>query len=209
MDGDQLFYFGTILIALIISIPLHEFGHAMSAVSNGDEGPRREGRLSLLPWDHFDILGFTFCCIASFAGVGLGWGKPVMVNPHALNNPRWDIFKITLWGPTMNLILAVLFAIPLRLGLIPEGEVEITRMLYLMVRVNVGLMIFNLLPIAPLDGARLVEPFLPESVSVRYMQFQQMYGGFILIALVFVGRDILHFLIWEPVRLLMGALTGI
>src|ERR1044071_7787579 len=102
------------ILALIVAIPVHEFAHALSAVNNGDDGPRRDGRLSIMPWDHFDPLGAFFCLMSSIFGVGLGWGRPVMVNPNVLHNPRWGMCKIAAWGPFSNLLLAIAFALPLR-----------------------------------------------------------------------------------------------
>lgn len=203
----DLYQFGSILLALVIAIPLHEFAHALSAVNNGDDGPRRAGRLSFMPWDHFDIFGFAFCCLASLTGFGIGWGKPVLVNPHLLNNPRWDMCKIALWGPLANLGLAILFGLPLRFGLVPPAD-GLFDLLMLFVWVNLSLMVFNLIPLGPLDGAKVVEPFLPESISYQYMKFQQQWGFMILFGLIFVGRSLLGPLIREPTIFLARLILG-
>lgn len=176
------------LFALVIAIPVHEFAHALSAVNNGDDGPRRAGRLSILPQDHFDPLGALFCVMTTISGMGLGWGRPVLVNPHLLRNPRWDLCKITAWGPFSNFLLAVGFAIPLRLGLLEGG---LATLFVICAMVNMGLCLFNLIPLGPLDGAKIVEAFLPPHVGREWGRFHQEYGSWLLLGLIFLGQPII------------------
>jgi Zn-dependent protease len=198
------------ILALLIAIPVHEFAHALSAVNNGDDGPRRDGRLSIMPWDHFDPLGAIFCVMSTVFGIGLGWGKPVMVNPGVLNNPRWDMCKIAAWGPFSNLLLAIGFALPLRFGWVGFEQGGLYDILSVFIQVNLALMLFNLIPIGPLDGAKVVVAFLPDREADSFSRFQAQYGMPMLFALVFFGSrtGLLNVLIGEPMVRVMSLLLG-
>ncbi len=202
-DPQQIMMY---LFALIIAIPVHEFAHALSAVNNGDDGPRRDGRLSIMPQDHFDPLGALFCVMSSITGFGLGWGRPVLVNPSLLRNPKWDMCKIAAWGPFSNFLLAIGFALPIRFGLV-DGA--LASLLLICVIVNLGLMLFNLIPIGPLDGAKILVAFLPDAPAYEFSKFMERWGGIMLLGLVFFGRPILSMIIGPPMSALMGILLGI
>lgn len=193
----------SLLLALIIAIPVHEFAHALSAVNNGDDGPRRAGRLSIMPWDHFDPFGAFFCVVSSLTGFGLGWGKPVMVNPNVLHNPKWGMCKIAAWGPFSNLLLAIAFSLPLRLHLV-EGQAAIV--LYYFVVVNLGLFLFNLIPVGPLDGAKILVAFLPDREAYEFSRFMGQYGMMMLFALITFGRSLLDILIGVPMERMLNIL---
>jgi Zn-dependent protease len=196
-----------IVIALIIAIPIHEFAHALSAVNNGDDGPRRDGRLSLMPWDHFDPFGAFFCLMSAVTGFGLGWGKPVMVNPNVLHNPKWGMCKIAAWGPFSNLLLAIAFAMPLRFAWVEPGSM-LAFMLGFNLQVNLGLMLFNLIPIGPLDGAKIVVAFLPDSQAYEFSRFMGQYGMLLLLGLITIGRPLMDVLIYVPLIQIMSFLLG-
>jgi Zn-dependent protease len=195
------------LFALIIAIPVHEFAHALSAVNNGDDGPRRDGRLSLLPWDHFDPVGALCCAMTAIFGFGLGWGKPVMVNPGVLKNPKWGMCKIAAWGPTSNLLLAIAFALPLRFGWTTDGPAA--ALLLECVQVNLALMLFNLIPVGPLDGAKVLVAFLPENQAFEFSRFMQQWGMILLFLMIFAGRGVLSVLIGVPMMQIMRLLLGL
>lgn len=201
-------YSGMLLLALLIAIPVHEFAHALSAVNNGDDGPRRANRLSILPWDHFDPFGALFCFVSAVWGIGLGWGKPVMVNPRVLHNPRWDMCKIAAWGPFSNLLLAILFALPIRFGWGLDNH-QVLELLYVFVRVNLGLMLFNLIPLGPLDGAKIVVAFLPEKQAFEFTRFMEQYGMIMLLLLITIARPLLRVLVANPATQLSYMLMGI
>ena len=207
MNNPQLIIMG--LLALLVAIPVHEFAHALSAVNNGDDGPRRDGRLSILPQDHFDPFGAFFCVISTVFGMGLGWGKPVMVNPGILNNPKWDMCKIAAWGPFSNLLLAVAFALPLRFGWVPVSNEGLGLLLQVFVQVNLGLMLFNLIPVGPLDGAKVVVAFMPDRQAYEFSNFMNRYGMILLLLLITVGRPVLTLFIAGPMVRLMTLLTGL
>jgi Zn-dependent protease len=195
------------LFALIIAIPVHEFAHALSAVNNGDDGPRRDGRLTIFPWDHFDPLGAFFCVLSAFVGFGLGWGKPVLVNPRNLHNPKWDMCKIAAWGPFSNFLLAIAFALPLRFHL-ADSNPMLQILLLVCLQVNLGLMLFNLIPVGPLDGAKILVAFLPDRQAYDFTRFQEQFGMLALFVLITVGRPVLTILVWVPMQQLMRLLIG-
>ena len=198
-------------IALLVAIDVHEFCHAWMADRLGDPTPRYQGRLTLNPLAHLDPLGTLMLILVRF-----GWGKPVPVNPYNLRNgPKSGMAMVSFAGPLANLITAALLALPVRLGLvmptlggeiIPSLEMVVTTTIL----VNVILAIFNLLPIAPLDGFKVAIGLLPYRWSYALAQFER-YGPLLLILLIlpgFWGVNIL-FVIMEPViRFLWVLLTG-
>lgn len=180
-----------ILLCTIMCITVHEFGHAYVADRLGDPLPRAQGRVTLNPLKHLDPMGTLFIALMSITGMrGLGWGKPVewSGNPRYLTrrfSMRTIRFMVSVAGPAMNLLLALLlsplFVLMNRTG-IGDGLAFIVMLL---IQINLGLMFFNLLPIPPLDGRSFLE-FLPDSLGfVRDVLFR--YGSFIFIALILIG----------------------
>jgi Zn-dependent protease len=140
-----------ILLALVLSISIHEFAHALAAEFQGDPTARYMGRLTLNPVAHFDPLGAIMILVSTISGFGFGWGKPVPVNPRNLRaGPRVGMGIVAAAGPLSNVLLAMLFAIPWRLRLPLPGLLD--SLLNMVVWVNIGLAVFNLLPFFPLDG---------------------------------------------------------
>ena len=147
------------LLALVVSISIHEFSHAWSAYQLGDPTARNQGRLTLNPIRHFDPLGALMIVFMAISGVGIGWGKPVPVNPYNLRtNPRVGMGLTSAAGPFSNLVLATLCAIPLRLGWGMPGVAQ--TFLWTLVLTNVSLAIFNLIPLPPLDGFGVIQGLL-------------------------------------------------
>jgi Zn-dependent protease len=185
------------MIVVICSITLHEFGHAFSADRLGDPTPRSESRVNLWPDKHFDPLGFFMIVFSSIAGRGIGWGKPVMVNPRYFKNPRRDMVIVTVCGPVMNLILALVFGLAIRFILLSghptwvfQDDGFLTtfgKFLFMFTSINLGLMFFNLIPIPPLDGSKIFAGLAPADLAYRYERFVGMYGMFILMALIVTG----------------------
>ena len=175
------------IVVLVCSISLHEFGHAMSADYLGDPGPRRDGRITLWPDKHFDPIGFTMLIVTSIAGFGMAWGKPVMVNPRYFKSPNRDMMIVTACGPLMNLILALAFGIPLRFALqngwFTAGSLWYAFFMQFLI-INLALMFFNLIPIAPLDGSKILSGFLPFSLAVKFDRFMGQYGMMLLMLLL-------------------------
>ncbi|HXZ04492.1 MAG TPA: site-2 protease family protein [Ktedonobacteraceae bacterium] len=182
---------GSFLVAVII----HEFGHSLVATMLGDPTPRKEGRLSLSLRMHIDPIGTMLCVILAFfpvtAGpVGLGWGKPVKVDPWKLRGgPNFGTLLVTLGGILISLVVGVLFAVLLRF--IPLSflhnvyTMRITQLVVVFASVNICLAIFNLVPLYPLDGYQIVYTLLPSRQAVQFAKSAQ-YGPFIILGILFL-----------------------
>ena len=172
---DQPLVFVLVVVSLVISLSIHEFAHAYTADRLGDDTPRLLGRVTLDPRAHLDPVGSILLLVAGF-----GWGRPVPFNPINLKNPARDSALIAFAGPLSNFALAIVLSIIIRLA---GTSSLIGGFLYLTVFYNVLLGVFNLLPVHPLDGFKVVAGFLPPNLYVQWMQMQQ-YGIFILLALI-------------------------
>jgi Zn-dependent protease len=176
------------LVTLVISLTVHEFAHAWTAVRFGDDTPRFAGRLTLNPLKHLDPIGSIMLIFAGF-----GWAKPVPVNPYVLkrHSPAALMF-VALAGPLSNFLLAVLAAIPLRFSLLPvqisvsQYFPTIYEFLLYFIFTNLGLMLFNLLPIPPLDGEKILSFLLPGELGRLYEQIRP-YGPLILLTVLLIG----------------------
>ena len=179
----------TRIIALLISLTFHEFSHAWMAVKCGDETPRWAGRLTLNPLKHLDPVGSLMLLL-----VGFGWAKPVPVNSFNLKRkgPAALMF-VALAGPLSNFLLAALAAIPIRFGWVQYAYSSASilpsmyQFLVYFMFINLGLMLFNLLPIPPLDGEQVLEFVLPGKIAAYYEQIRP-YGSFILLAIIVLGQ---------------------
>lgn len=211
LDPSSLF---ARLIILLIAFPVHELAHAWTADYFGDDTPRMNGRLTLNPLAHLDPIGSLLLLVAWF-----GWAKPVPINPYALQRKSPSAMMwVSLAGPASNLLMAILAAIPFRLGLVSINDARLAminassnffptlpQILYLFIYINLLLMLFNLIPIMPLDGEKIASYFFPPSWS-RFLETIQPYGPMILMAIVFLG--ILGKIINPPLVLLMNLLVG-
>jgi Zn-dependent protease len=214
LDPLQIFWF---ILALVISISVHEFSHAWSAYELGDSTARNLGRLTLNPVKHFDPLGALMIVFMSISGWGIGWGKPVPVNPYNLRtHPRVGMGLTSAAGPFSNLVLAALFAIPLRLGLnLPS---VVWDFFLVMIVVNVSLAFFNLIPLPPLDGFGVVQGILA-TFRTRWayewgdkLDKLAPFGPVLLLGLLslgwFTGVNPLSWLLGPPVNAVLGLLLG-
>ncbi len=211
LDPSSLF---ARLIILFIVFPVHELAHALTADYFGDDTPRVNGRLTLNPLAHLDPIGSLLLLVAWF-----GWAKPVPVNPYTLQRKSpAALMWVSLAGPASNLLMAILAAIPFRLGLVSKYDAALAmfqaannffptlpQILYIFIYINLLLMLFNLIPIAPLDGEKIAEYFFPPSWS-RFLETIRPYGSLILMAIVLLG--ILGRIIGPPLNLLMTLLVG-
>ena len=203
-------------ITLVIAFTVHELAHAMAATWFGDDTPRLNGRLTLNPLAHLDPMGSLLLLFAGF-----GWAKPTPVNPYALGrrSPA-AMMWVSLAGPASNLLLAVLAAVPVQLGLVSLADAFGTQKSFLptpsyllmeFIYINLLLMLFNLNPLAPKDGDKIAEYFLPPNLA-RAFDAIRPYGPVILIVLVLVlpmvGIDFLGIVIGRPLQALFGLLVG-
>lgn len=178
-DGPVTFLL--LAVSIIGAIALHEYAHALAADLQGDRLPRALGRVTLNPAKHLDPLGTILIFL-----VGFGWGKPVEFRPEALASKRFGAAIVALAGPMMNLLLAIGAAFAL-VPLINAGSVGVgVRFLSAFFSINLLLAVFNLLPLPPLDGSRLLTVFLPPSKQ-KVIYFLDRYGMIILLALVLFG----------------------
>jgi Zn-dependent protease len=199
-------------IVLLVAFTIHELAHAVTADYLGDPTPRRMGRITLNPLAHLDPFGTIMLLISGF-----GWAKPVMVNPMNLRgNPRTSMAIVAAAGPLSNLSLAILFAIPVRLGLIEISigtvgtGLSLEFLVYQFIMINLILLFFNLIPIPPLDGYKILTGILPYEMAYQLRPLEQ-YGFLILLVAIFVlprvGIDVLGFLVIQPTFALYSLLT--
>lgn len=173
------FAFFSWLLALVVAITIHEFSHALAADRLGDPTPRVQGRLTLNPLAHLDPLGTLMLLIARF-----GWGKPVVFDPFNLRNPRRDAAIISFAGPVSNILLATVLSITLRALLTTPYAMFAYILLQPVIVMNVFLAVFNLVPIHPLDGFKIVEGLLPPDYARQWHELES-YGMIFLLFLIF------------------------
>ena len=173
--SSTVFFIG----ALVLSVDIHEFAHAWVADKLGDPTPRANGRLTLNPLAHLDPLG----TLALFL-FRIGWGKPVVIDPYNLKDPRRDAALISLAGPGSNFIMAILLSLILRLPFASASPFT-SSLLVTIIILSVGLGVFNLIPIPPLDGSKILFGLLPHDVAYDWEKTLEQYGLILLIFLLF------------------------
>ena len=172
------------LPAVLIALTFHEFAHAYVAYKNGDPTARNLGRMTLNPLAHLDVWGFV-CMLL----VGFGWAKPVPVNPNNYRNYKKGELTVSLAGVTMNLIIGIIGA--LASAITVNGIGAAGKIYYVFLNlccINCALMVFNLIPIYPLDGYHVFEVLLGRVISPRVFEFLRKYGQMILLIVIFVGN---------------------
>jgi len=186
---DQEWLYTTILLAppLLLSLTVHEFAHARTALAFGDPTAKNLGRCSLNPLVHLDPFGTIVLLVTHF----IGWAKPVPVNPLNLHPRRLGDIMVSLAGPLSNLSLAVVFGLLMRLLLpfLDVREGSISQLIFIMLRystmANLALFTFNLIPLFPLDGHHIVRELLPPEMQRGFMEWQLRFGRILLAALIF------------------------
>lgn len=202
------------IVVLLIAFPIHEFAHAWTANFFGDDTPRLAGRLTLNPLVHLDVLGSILLVVAGF-----GWAKPVPINPYVLSLRSSSAYMlVSLAGPASNFFMAVLAAIPFKMGFVTAADAQLSmitasdhllptvaQVLLVFIYINLLLMLFNLIPLSPLDGEKIARYFLPTSWR-RFMDQIRPFSPIILLALVFLG--LISNILTPVLSLMMGIFIG-
>lgn len=217
MDRHQLLFRLTLLIPLVLSLTVHEWAHAWSAHKLGDDTAARQGRLTLNPLSHIDLIGTI---LLPLAGIPFGWAKPVPVDPRRFDR-RWSMrtgMAITAAaGPLSNLLLALLSAVALGVLLRVRPELQLLMMLnatlppeVALLRmgfvINVGLALFNLLPLPPLDGSRIAARYVPARFERQWSEVERV-GPMLLMGLIVVSNVLGFSIIAAPMRFVLGLLS--
>ena len=193
IDLDRIIQWLMFAAAALLSISVHESSHAFAAWRLGDDTAKRMGRVSLNPLRHLDPMGFVMMVVAHF-----GWAKPVPVNMYRFKNPKTGMALTAAAGPLSNVVLALISGLgywllyDLRLKAYPAGGSPdgvlyyVNLFCYVCFVLNAGLAVFNLIPVSPLDGSKILAIFLPDEAYGKLMRYER-YGMLILMALLFTG----------------------
>lgn len=201
---DVFFIF--IILILILSIVIHEVSHGYAAQMLGDPTARLAGRLTLNPLKHIDPLGSIIIpaiLVLTNAGFLIGWAKPVPYNPYNLRNQKWGEAIVAGAGPATNLFIALVFGLLIRFGgAFPSDFLELAGYV---VFINILLAIFNLLPIPPLDGSKVLKAILPYNMAYKYESFMQkimQYGFLTTFLIIFIFISFL----WTPFSIIVSSI---
>lgn len=206
MQADSTLFIFNIAI-LIMSVVIHEVSHGYAASMLGDQTARYQGRLTLNPIKHLDPIGSVIVPSISYllGGFIFGWAKPVPYNPYNLRPGRWSEATVAIAGPVSNITLAIIFGLILRLGVAGgwanQGFVEITS---IVIFINILLAIFNLMPIPPLDGSKILYAILPDELGLRIRNILEQYGLILVLLFIFFAGNIISPIVFYLFELVTG-----
>lgn len=203
MDTNIIFQ----IAILIMSVIIHEVSHGATALAFGDRTAEYEGRLTLNPIKHIDIIGSILLPLFLFltkAGFMIGWAKPVPYNPYNLKKPRITEPLVAFAGPLSNIFIACVFGIIIRVMVSASISSPLIVIFGYIVLVNISLAIFNLLPIPPLDGSKIISILLPEKIRYRFLNISGRYGFFIIVAVIIFLPDFISPIILSLFHLITG-----
>lgn len=203
-----------IAMLLLISLPFHEFSHALAAYRLGDGTARLFGRLTLDPRAHLDPVGSMLLIFTVIFGFGFGWAKPTPVNPLNLRYGKWGEAIVAAAGPLSNLVLAIAASIPLRFIVASGIHLDyLATVLYVFAYINLLLMVFNFIPIPPLDGSKVLFAFLDDRTAYQIRPVLEQYGPFLLLLLIllpsFGGVNPIGQIVNSVIDPLLALLTGL
>jgi Zn-dependent protease len=190
-----------LIISFLVAVTVHEYAHAWMADRLGDPTPRMRGRLSLNPVVHLDVVGTLLLIVAGF-----GWAKPVEVNPRYFSNWRRGMLVVAAAGPLSNITVVFLVGLLFQLGVFGIGS-ALGGLAYTMIFINAMLAVFNLIPVPPLDGSRIVSGLLPPAQAVTYDRLAP-YGPLVLLVLILLPGNIIGHLIRPGINWLATLALG-
>ncbi len=187
--NPQAIEYLAMVVPILLALTMHEFSHGWIAYKLGDNTAKNMGRLTLNPISHIDPIGMIMLFV-----IGMGWAKPVPINIYAFKHQKRDLALTAAAGPVSNFIMAAIAGLIFRLfpDLVPyntdAGVILFLKLnLFYFLMINCGLGIFNLIPIPPLDGSKILRGFMKDK-HVYIIDYLERYGGFILIGIVLLGR---------------------
>ncbi len=192
------------IITLIFSAIIHEYMHGWMADRLGDPTAKNAGRLTLNPISHIAPFGsIVLPALLIFSGAGFifGWAKPVPYNPYNLQDKKYGGAKVAAAGPLANLVTAIFFGLILRFA--PIESVQLATFFIIIVQINILLMVFNLVPIPPLDGSKVIMPFLPHSLQANYVSLER-YGMILVLIFIMFGFNLIRPVMTFFLKLIIG-----
>jgi Zn-dependent protease len=189
------------IIALLVAVTIHEFAHAWAADRLGDPTPRMRGRLSLNPIVHLDLLGSLLLIIAGF-----GWAKPVEVNPRNFSDWRRGMLVTAAAGPLSNVLLLFLVGFAAQFGLVPARS-PLAQIVFWIMLYNAVLAVFNMIPVPPLDGSRILSNLLPPRQAIAYDRLAA-YGPLLLLVLILLPGNVFGFFMQPAINWLISRALG-